>query len=131
MELDDLEDENELEATIARTWQCLYYFYKGTRCGKSEDYRKFKAWVGCSPDVCEFIFRKYQNDVYLPSRKFLLIVLNFLKNMPSQDEGAASFKISRPTYRKYLWSTLLYLDRTMTEVQSLSFSFLIDSDNTC
>jgi hypothetical protein len=105
-----------LEEAIVAPWLELFQYYKRCKCGISEDYRRFKAWVGVSPDVAEMIYSKYFHLSFLPSRNRLLLVLNFLKNMPSQDEGASNFRLSRPTYRKYLWETLEYLDKTMNEV---------------
>ena len=107
----DIEDE------IARPWLILYKNYKGVACSTSEDYRQFKAWTGCTPDVCELIWIKYGQ--LLPAKDDVCLMLNFLKCMPTQDEGASSFKISRPTYRKRLWNTLWYLYGTMNEVSVL------------
>lgn len=112
-----------LEEDIVSPWLKLYKHHKQINCGVSEDYRRFKAWVGVSPDVAEMIYCKYSNELYLPDRTRLLLVLNFLKNMPSQDEGASNFQISRPTYRKYLWETMAYLDKTMNEVRYIFFFF--------
>lgn len=111
-----------MEETIVKPWLDLYETYKGVKCGASEDYRRFKAWTGCSPDVCEFIFCKYN---LLPNRTHLLIVLTFLKNMPSEDEGSSNFRICRPTYRKYLWDTLFYLKGSMNEVWAFQWFRII------
>lgn len=98
-------------------WKNLYFHYKKTNYSTSEDHRKFKAWVGVHPDVANYIFSKYQNMDYLPNRTRLLIVLYFLKEMPTEDEGASQFHIhSRTTYRKYLWESLHYLDYEMDEI---------------
>lgn len=86
-----------------------------TRCSPCEDFRQFRAWVGVTPDVVEMIYQKYYHPVLL-TRSRLLLVLNWLKTVTSQDEGSSSFQISRPTYRKYLWETIDYLDASMTEV---------------
>jgi hypothetical protein len=105
-----------LEEEIVYPWLALFKHYKQTPCGLSEDYRRFKAWLGVSPDVAEMIYCKYFHESLLPDRDRLALVLNFLKNMPVQDERASNFRLSRPTYRKYLWETLTYLHQTMKEV---------------
>ena len=107
------------EEKIVAPWLNLYLKYKGVKCSKTEDYRSFKAWVGVTPDVAEMIFTKYNDPFGLPSRDRLLIVLNFLKCMPSQDDASVNFGISRPTYRKYLWGTLFHLNKVMNEVCSV------------
>ena len=109
------EDYKAKEKQYVAPWLQLYKFYKSVRCSVSEDYRQFKAWTGCSPDVCELIWIKYCRGV-LPKRDYLCLALNFLKCMPTQDEGASSFQLSRPTYRKRLWDTLRYLYARMDEV---------------
>jgi len=98
-------------------WVNLYVLYKGMKYSSAEDHRKFKAWTGVHPNVAEYIFNTYQHEC-LPNRTRVLIVLHFLKDMPSEDEGASEFKISsRNTYRKYLWDSLLYLDHKMNEIK--------------
>ncbi|HYN44830.1 MAG TPA: transposase family protein [Candidatus Limnocylindrales bacterium] len=82
----------------------------------SENDRKFASLTGTVPQVAETIFLKYGNHILLQNRTRLLIVLNFLKNSPTEDQGASLFELSRTTYRKYLWDTLLYLDFIMDEV---------------
>lgn len=105
---------------IVQPWLDLYFYYKNVSCSTCEDYRQFRAWVGVSPDVAELIYKKYLHPL-LP-RDRLLLLLNWLKAMPSQDEGSSSFRLSRPTYRKYLWETLDYLNLSMTEVFFRCFS---------
>ncbi len=107
--------ENEIELL---PWRNLYKIYKGIKYSETEDHRRFKAWVGVHPSVAEFVFSKYQDTTCLPNRTRLLIVLYFLKDMPSEDEGSAEFNInSRNTYRKYLWESIHYLDYVMTEIK--------------
>jgi hypothetical protein len=96
-------------------WANLYKFYKHMNYSPAEDHRAFKAWTGVHPLVAEEIFNKYQHPC-LPDRTRVLIVLHFLKDMPSEDEGASSFRITRKTYRKYLWEAVEYLDFTMHEI---------------
>jgi hypothetical protein len=101
-----------------RPWANLYYLYKGAKYSSGENDRKFKSWTGVSPEVAEIIFQKYKDQQGLPDRTRLLIVLNFLKNMPSEDDGSSTFKLnSRTTYRKYLWSGVEYLYQNMTEIE--------------
>jgi len=98
-------------------WTNLYEHYKGIKCCAAENHRKFKSWTGVHPEVAEFIFNKYQDAQCLPNRTRLLVVLHFLKDMPSEDEGSSRFKISsRNTYRKFLWETIHYLDYAMNEI---------------
>lgn len=103
--------------TVIQPWLTIYQNYKGVPCSPTDDYRQFRSWVGLSPDVAEMIYYKYPHPVLL-SRERLLLVLNWLKCMPSQNEGSSSFHLSRPTYRKYLWETINYLDLAMKEVSS-------------
>ncbi len=97
-------------------WIVLFNRYSH-RYRDSENDRKFKSFTGVAPQVAETIFQKYQDRDKLRHRKWLLLVLHYLKNAPTQDTGAQIFKISRPTYRKKLWETLLFLDVIMEEVQ--------------
>jgi len=109
--MDDLNEER-----ILVPWKNLFRKYKGVSYYSGENHRSFRAWTGCSPFVCEKIFRKYQNPDYLPDRSRLIIALNYMKSMPTEDEGATSFKITRKTYRKYVWDVLFYLDYFMNEI---------------
>ena len=97
-------------ACYSEEWLDLYLELKGTRCSQSSDYRQFKAWLGVPPIIAEKIWLLYQDSIMLPNRYLLALVLNYLKVMPVQENGAAEFKISAPTYRKYLWTTIKYLD---------------------
>ena len=54
--------------------------------------------------------------IFLNNSSRLFITLHFLKNAPTEDLGAATFKMTRNTYRKYLWSTLMYLNLVMEEI---------------
>ncbi len=81
------------------------------------DHRAFRAFTGVHPMVAEKIFMKYYHWFYLPDRSKLLMVLHYLKDMPSEDNACFTFKLgSRNTYRKWLWRVLYYLDHVMTEV---------------
>jgi len=98
-------------------WINLYEFYKGVKYSSCEDHRKFRAWTGVHPLVAEKIFSLYQNEC-LPDRTRLLIVLHFLKDMPTEDSGADQFHLgSRNTYRRYLWQSMEYLDYRMNEIK--------------
>jgi len=98
-------------------WRNLYELYCGTKYQAGEDHRRFRAWTGVSPQVAEKIWVKYKHSVWMPECTHLLIVLHFLKVMPTEDLGAAQFQFgSRNTYRKYLWRTLGYLNDSMTEI---------------
>jgi hypothetical protein len=98
-------------------WENLYYHFKGVKYTNGENDRKFKAWTGTSPMVAEYIFLHYQHLDHLPNRTRLLIVLNYLKSSPTEDEGSSQFKLSsRTTYRKYLWNAIDYLSNSMNEI---------------
>lgn len=100
-----------------KPWAILYYYYKGIKYSGSENDRRFRAWTGVCPDVAEYIFKKYVDEDNLPDRTRVLIVLNFMKNMPTEDEGATAFRIgSRTTYWNYLWKAIVYLNDNMTEI---------------
>lgn len=115
---DDVLTCHQQELQISQPWLDLYKQIKGVRCSPTEDFRQFKAWVGVVPVVAEMIFIKYSHEFFLTKRKHLALLLNFLKNMPSQENGAADFGMTRPTYRKYLWRTLDYLYLEMKEVSN-------------
>jgi len=114
--------EQQNEQLILLPWKNLYRMFKGVRYSSGENHRSFRAWTGCSPFVCEKIFRKYQNRNYLPNRSRLIIALNYMKVMPTEDEGASSFK-TRKTYRKYVWDALFYLEYFMNEI-NIDYRFL-------
>ena len=97
-------------------WIRLFNYY-GYKYSRGENDRKFKSFTGVSPEVAEVIFLRYSSITQLKFRKYLLVVLHYLKNAPTQDVGSQIFKISRPTYRKILWSTLFFLDVVMDEVK--------------
>jgi len=99
-----------------RPWENLFFFYKGKKYSASENHRSFKAWTGVLPDVAEKIFLKYFDKDFLPDRSRVLMVLNYLKTMPTEDEGSSNFKITRKTYRKRLWQSIHYLDFSMKEI---------------
>jgi hypothetical protein len=104
--------------TYINPWYQLYYKYKGISYSNAEDDRKFKAWTGVAPSVAEYIFKKYYDQVFLSSRTSLLILLHYLKNAPTEDEGSAEFLIkSRTTYRMHLMNALSYLDDAMDEIK--------------
>lgn len=90
-------------------WINLFQRYKGIKYSEAENHRKFRDWTGVHPLVAETVFNRYFDDSCLPNRTRLLIVLHFLKKMPTEDEGSSQFQISsRTTYRKHLWDTLNY-----------------------
>ena len=101
---------------LIRPWLNLYLKYKRVLWSSTDDFRQFKAWLGVAPEVAEMIFVRYQDQKGLPHRARLALVLHFLKHMLGQQEAASLFLITPPTYRKYLWTSLNYLDRTMDEV---------------
>jgi hypothetical protein len=110
-------NEEDYEDEIIRPWANLYYFYKGIKLSYTENHRAIKAWTGVLPNVAEKIFVKYYDRDFLPDRSRLLVALNYMKTMPTEDEGSTNFQIkSRKTYRKYVWQTLHYLDFTMKEI---------------
>lgn len=99
-------------------WMNLYICYKKINYSEAENHRKFRDWTGVHPLVAEKIFNRYSDVSFMPNRTRLLIVLHFLKKMPTEDEGASEFQIaSRTTYRKHLWDTLFYLDYHMNEIK--------------
>lgn len=102
---------------MADAWIKLYEIFNGMKCSRGEDDRKFKAFAGCAPEVAEYIYLKYRDDHYLKHRDYLLLLLHFLKTNPTEDAGAAMFKLaSRNTYRKRLWELMYYLDLKMDEI---------------
>lgn len=99
-------------------WINLFKLYKQVNYSEAENHRKFRDWTGVHPIVAEKIFTQYVDVSCLPNRTRLLIVLHFLKKMPTEDEGATQFQLgSRTTYRKYLWDSLNYLDYYMNEIK--------------
>lgn len=97
-------------------WINLFELYIGPYSSIEED-RQFKAFFGCPPQVAEKIWVKYHHPNYLKDRSKLMVVLYFLKIMPTEDVGRMVFKLgSRNTYRKWLWKTLFYLNWVMSEV---------------
>jgi len=98
--------------------------YNGVPYSSVDDDRRYRAWVGVPPTVAEYIFRKYYSPWGLLDRTCLLVVLHFLKVMPTEDNASVMFKFrSRNTYREKLWSTLEYLDGIMSEVSFSSRLF--------
>ncbi len=108
---------SKLQMEILQPWINLYKFYKKKSYPADENHRAFRAWTGTHPFVAEKIFRKYKNYSFLPNRSRILIVLNYLKTMPTE-EGSSQFGISRKTYRKYVWQSLFYLEYIMTEINT-------------
>jgi len=104
-------------SVVLLPWINLFHYYKGIEYNPIDNHRKYKSWVGMDPFDAETVFTKYFHNHFLSERSHLLIVLHFLKTMPTEDEGASEFKVkTRTTYRKRLWSTLYYLDYIMNEV---------------
>jgi len=98
-------------------WIKLYNKYCKNKYSSGENDRKFVAFTGVSPQVAEKVFQKYKKRIFLQSRLRLFIVLHFLKLYQTEEVSSAFFGYSRPTYRKYLWQTLYYLDFCMNEIQ--------------
>jgi len=99
-------------------WRELFQFYFGVPYSPVENDRQFRSFTGVAPQVAEKIYQKYSHPVHLNNRSKLFVVLHFLKDMPTEDVGRAAFKLkSRNTYRKWLWSTLGYLDWVMDEIR--------------
>ena len=124
----EAEDDLEFDVKIY-PWINLHKFYWGSTTYPLEgDHRAFRAWTGVHPLVAEKIWQKYGNCEELPDRSWLLIVLHFLKDMPSEDIGALLFKLSRKTYRLHLWTALNFLDKVMDEVYcTWTFLTMLDS----
>eukprot|EP01126_Amoeba_proteus_P001507 TRINITY_DN10446_c0_g1_i30.p1 TRINITY_DN10446_c0_g1~~TRINITY_DN10446_c0_g1_i30.p1 ORF type:complete len:130 (+),score=12.86 TRINITY_DN10446_c0_g1_i30:62-451(+) len=80
-----------IEYEITAPWYALYIQYKKVTCSPCEDDRQFRAWLGVVLETAEMIWIKY-------------------------DEGSSNFHLSCPTYRKYLWKTLYYLNDVMNEI---------------
>jgi len=118
-----LNEQNMMYKVVILPWLNLYHNVFGVRCSPTDDFRQFKAWLGVAPDVAEMVWQKYADGVFLKKRIHLAVVLNFLKSMPNQNTAAASFRITPPTYRKYLWGTINYLNAVMNEV-----CFLIEAE---
>jgi hypothetical protein len=115
---------------IVRPWSNLFYFYKGVKYSDAENHRAFKAWTGVLPQVAEKIFLKYHDSDFLPDRSRLLIALNYMKLMPGEDDGSSNFQISRKTYRKYVWTTIYYLEFKMDEIDVENRYIMISKLNT-
>jgi hypothetical protein len=105
------------ESEIIRPWRNLYFFYKGVNYSEGENHRAFKAWTGVLPNVAEKIFAKYRDEDFLPDRSRLIILLNYMKTMPTEDEGSTNFQLTRKTYRKYVWQAMYYLEYKMDEIR--------------
>src|SRR6185369_7370736 len=113
-------------------WITLYNEYNNDRYSPESGDRKFVAFTGVAPQVCEYIFTKYVDPLYMPSRFRLLLVLHFLKTGCTENLGCSRFGISRPTYRSYLWETIDYLDLYMDEIKfSNRFEALPRPDSIC
>jgi Mg2+ and Co2+ transporter CorA len=94
-------------------WRRLFSVYIGPY-SSSENDRSFRAHFGVHPQIAEHVFLRYQSEHLTRFR--LMIVLHFLKVYPTQDTASNLFKLSRPIYRKILWSTVKYLDSVMLEI---------------
>ncbi len=66
-------------------WYELFEKYNQVKCSSAENDRAFKAFTGAAPSVAEFIFQKYYQKNCLPNRTAVLLVLHFLKIMPTED----------------------------------------------
>lgn len=86
--------DGEFVEELVDPWTQLYRQIHGVRCSPTDDHRQFKAWLGVHPDVAEMAWVKYSDDVFLKDRIHLALVLNFLKKMPTMQNGAASFNYS-------------------------------------
>jgi len=86
------------------------------RYSRSENDWAFRAFTGVCPEVAEFVFIKYKHYSELPTRFVLLIVLHFMKTMPSEDNASHVFSICRNTYRDKLWRAITHLNLVMSEI---------------
>jgi len=94
-------------------FKIIFEHYIG-KWSEVEDFRYFRSFFGIHPEVACVIMKRYGSE-YL-NRFNLLIVLHYLKVYPTDVVGSFLFKLSRPTYRKYLWNTINYLNEVMCEI---------------
>ena len=83
--------------------------------------RLFQALIGVEPQILEYIFQKYSNGKELSHELELLWCFNFLKEYNSMDSHAAFWKTSIPTFRKYIWNVILYLNEVLDEVRQIFY----------
>lgn len=101
---------------IELPWKNLYEHFMGPY-NNYENERCFRAFTGVSVYVAEYIYQKYKDPEYFNERSDLLMLLNYLKDYPTEDNGRAIFKLkTRTTYRKRIGNLLDYLDAVMDEV---------------
>ena len=102
-------------SAIRQPWINLYELYVGS-FSKVDNDRAFRAFTGTSPEVAERIFRSYSHPKFLTRTK-LFMVLNYLKDYPSEDNASRQFNFkTRTTYRKHVAETLEYLNYVMVEI---------------
>jgi hypothetical protein len=97
-------------------WMNLYALYVGPY-NEYENERCFRAFTGVCVAVAETIFDRYQHPKHLSGRTELLMLLNYLKDYPTEDNGRAQFKLkTRTTYREKISSLIDYLNHSMNEI---------------
>jgi len=96
-------------------WINLFNTYVG-RYSQAEHDRAFRAFAGVCPEVAEFVFLKYKHNTELPNRFAVLLVLYFLKTMPSEDNASRLFGLCRKTYCDKLWHGITHLNLVMKEI---------------
>ena len=97
-------------------WVNLYNQFVGPY-NDYDDERCFRAFTGVPVAVAETIYQRYHDPVYLSRRTDLLMLLNYLKDYPTEDNGRAQFNFkTRTTYRLKISNLLEYLDFTMSEI---------------
>jgi hypothetical protein len=108
-------------------WVNLYNLYVGPYVDY-DDERCFRAFAGVPIAVAETVYQRYHHQVRLSRRTDLLMLLNYLKDYPTEDNGRAQFKFkTRSTYREKISSLLEYLDYTMSEIYLDRRYFLIST----
>lgn len=66
--------------------------------------RRFKAFYGVSPHICNIIWNKLVNVRPNTSQpKHLLWCLHFLKQYDSENNNRAVFRVDEKTFRKWIW----------------------------
>lgn len=67
--------------------------------------RKFKAFFGVSPKICELVWDQIQNKLENDSHpKHLLWALLFLKQYNTETTNSVLIKADEKTIRKYIWN---------------------------